>query len=97
MATYNKKRMATSDGSVRFYYVKVLSNGKSKRINKAEYDKHTKSYKGGAGDWQAFQIDGSSSWRVQNVNTKQFGPTYATKEQAENAANFASNPLPPSP
>lgn len=40
--------MATSDGSTRYYYVKVLSNGKTKRINKAEYDKHTRrTYKGG--------------------------------------------------
>lgn len=39
MVEYKRKRMNTSDGSVRYYYTKVYKGGASKRVSKAEYMK----------------------------------------------------------
>lgn len=41
--------MNTKDGSVRYYYVKVIKNGTSTRVSKDEFIKHRKSTRGGDG------------------------------------------------
>lgn len=47
MVEYLRKEMATSNGTKRFYHVKIV-NGKSIRVTKDDYEKnHTKTMKGG--------------------------------------------------
>lgn len=45
MVEYKKKRMKTLDNSIRYYYIAIYANGKTKQISKNVYEKHIRKSK----------------------------------------------------